>query len=222
MARLPGKLRESPLWVRFAPFLIFVTLTSLQGRVGEESKYWIYVGKSVLGAIMLWLVWPSVKELRWTFSIEAVIVGVLVIVVWIGIDPYYPKLLHADKPWNPHAQFGERTGLAWFFVVARILGSTLVVPGMEEMFYRSFLYRYIIQPEFEKVPLTRFHRVSFLVTSTMFGFVHREWLAGILCGCAYQWLVLRKGHLGDAMTAHAISNLLLGLWIVYKGAWQFW
>ncbi len=222
MAGLIGKLRESPLWVRVAPFLIFVTLTSLQGKFGEESKYWIYIGKSILGALMLWLIWPSVKELRWTFSIEAVVVGVLVIVVWIGIDQYYPKLLHPDKPWNPHAQFGEGTGLAWFFVVGRILGSTLVVPGMEEMFYRSFLYRYIIQPEFEKVPLTRFHRVSFFVTSTMFGFVHREWLAGIFCGCAYQWLVLRKGHLGDAMTAHAISNLLLGLWIVYKGAWQFW
>jgi CAAX prenyl protease-like protein len=140
MSGVLSKLRESPMWCRVAPFLIFVTLTSLQGRFGEESKYWIYIGKSILGAIMLWLIWPSVKELRWTFSLEAVVVGVLVIVVWIGIDPYYPKLMHPDKPWNPPAQFGEGSPLAWFFVVGRILGSTLVVPGMEEMFYRSFLY----------------------------------------------------------------------------------
>ena len=58
--------------------------------------------------------------------------------------------------------------------------------------------------------------------SIIFGVVHREWLAGILCGAAYQWLVLRRGHLGDAMTAHAISNLLLGIWVAYKGAWHFW
>jgi membrane protease YdiL (CAAX protease family) len=43
-----------------------------------------------------------------------------------------------------------------------------------------------------------------------------------LCGAAYQWLVLRKGRLGDAMTAHAITNFLLGAWIVWRGAWQFW
>ena len=96
------------------------------------------------------------------------------------------------------------------------------MPPIEEMFYRSFLYRYIIKPEFEKVSLQTRHWGAFIITSVLFGFVHREWLAGILCGAAYQWLVLRRGHLGDAMTAHAISNLLLGLWVAYQGAWKFW
>jgi CAAX prenyl protease-like protein len=59
-------------------------------------------------------------------------------------------------------------------------------------------------------------------TVAVFGFSHNEWLAGILCGAAFQWLVLRKNRLGDAMTAHAITNLLLGGWIVWKGAWHFW
>jgi CAAX prenyl protease-like protein len=222
MGGLLKRLRDSPLWCRVAPFLIFVSLTTMQGLFGEEWKYWIYTGKSVVGAVLLSLVWPNVKELRWTISLEAVVVGVLVIVVWVGIDPFYPKLLHPDKPWNPNAQFGEGSGVAWFLMIGRILGSSLVVPGMEEMFYRSFLYRYIIRPDFEDVSLTRFHATSFVVTSTLFGFAHREWLAGIFCGLAYQWLVLRKGHLGDAMTAHAISNLLLGIWVMYKGAWLFW
>src|SRR5436190_21092084 len=157
MGGLLSRLRASPLWCRIGPFLIFATLTSVQGTFGEESKYWMYVGKSVLGAVMLWLIWPSVKELRWTVSPEAVVVGVLVIVVWVGIDPYYPKLLHPERPWNPHAQFGAGTPLAWFFATARIVGSSLVVPGMEEMFYRSFLYRYVIRSDFENVPLTQFH-----------------------------------------------------------------
>lgn len=216
------KVRQSPYWLRVAPFLIFVLLTSAQGLFGEAGKYWIYTGKSILGAVMLCWLWRKVTELRWTISIEAVVVGVLVIVVWIALDPFYPKFVNPGKPWNPHQQFGEGSALAWFFVVARILGSSLVVPGIEEMFYRSFLYRYVVNQDFDKVSPRTFHLTSFLVTSTIFGFVHREWLAGILCGMAYQWLVLRKGHLGDAMTAHLISNLLLGLWIVYKGAWQFW
>ena len=97
-----------------------------------------------------------------------------------------------------------------------------MVPPLEEVFYRSFLYRYIAQKDFLSVPLNRFLPVTFLVTAGMFGFAHNEWLAGILCGAAYQWLVLRKNRLGDAMTAHAITNFLLGIWIVWRGAWQFW
>jgi uncharacterized protein len=79
-----------------------------------------------------------------------------------------------------------------------------------------------VQKDFEQVALKTFHLGAFVITSVLFGLIHREWLAGILCGMAYQWLVLRKGHLGDAMTAHAISNFLLGAWVVYKGAWEFW
>ena len=64
---------------------------------------------------------------------------------------------------------------------------------------------------------------SFVVTSAIFGLMHPDrWLAGILCGLAYQWLVIRKNRLGDAMTAHALTNLLLGLWVIWKGAWSFW
>jgi CAAX prenyl protease-like protein len=102
------------------------------------------------------------------------------------------------------------------------LGSTLIVPMLEEVFYRSFLYRYLVKGDFLSVPLGFFGWMPFLVTSIVFGFSHYEWLAGILCGMAYQGLVCWKGRLGDAMTAHALTNLLLGLWVVWKGAWHFW
>jgi CAAX prenyl protease-like protein len=64
--------------------------------------------------------------------------------------------------------------------------------------------------------------VPFLVTALAFGFSHNEWLAGIVCAMVYQGLVIRKNRLGDAMTAHAITNFLLGVWVVWKGAWNFW
>ena len=216
------KLRGNPMAARVAPFVIFAALTALQGQFGEASKYWIYLGKTLVGVWLLWAIWPVIPEMRWKISWEAVVVGILVFVMWVGIDPFYPKLINADKPWNPHLQFGEGTALAWTVIIGRILGSTLVVPPLEEMFYRSFVYRYIIKADFDQVPLTKFHAPAFFITSIVFGFVHREWLAGILCGMAYQWLVLRKGRLGEAMTAHAITNLLLGIYVAYQGAWHFW
>ena len=97
-----------------------------------------------------------------------------------------------------------------------------MVPPLEEIFYRSFLYRYIAKPDFQSVPLGQFSWTPFLATSVVFGLAHQEWLAGILCGFAYQSLVCRKKRLGDAISAHAVTNFLLGVWIVWKGAWHFW
>ena len=112
--------------------------------------------------------------------------------------------------------------LAWFFITVRILGSALVVPPIEEIFYRSFLYRYIGQSDFQSIPLNHFNWRALAAVSIFFGFSHREWLAGMLCGLAYQWLVVRKNRLGDAMTAHAITNFLLGVWVLWNSAWKFW
>jgi uncharacterized protein len=220
MDSIIGKLRSTPTIARVAPFLIFAAVTSAQGLFGDEAKYWFYVVRSIVGAWLIWAVWPVVKEMRWTISVQAVLVGIGIFVVWVWLDPFYPKFMNPGKPWNPHLHFSA--GMAWFFIIVRIVGSTFVVPPIEEIFYRSFLYRYVMKPDFERLSLSQMYGMSFVITSVLFGVVHNEWLAGIVCGMAYQWLVLRKGHLGDAVTAHAITNFLLGVYVAYKGAWQFW
>ncbi len=232
---LPAKLRaylaDSPLAVRIAPFVVFLLLTSAQGKFGAESAYWFYFAKTLIGAWMVVAVWPLIKELRWAISWEAVLVGIGVFVMWVGLEGRYPgldQLLGGGdaespaEPWNPHLVFGEGALLAWFFIVVRTLGSSLVVPPLEEVVFRSTLYRYVVDPDFEKVPLGRFHWGALLITSLIFAVEHNQWISGFLCGLAYQWLVIRKGRLGDAITAHAITNFLLALWVVGRGAWQFW
>jgi CAAX prenyl protease-like protein len=222
MSFLRQQLELSPVRARVVPFAIFLALTFCQGQFGESSRYWFYLVKTVVGVWLIWEMWPLVTEMRWALSWEAVVVGVGVCAIWVGINDFYPKIGHADAPWNPRAQFPENTALAWLFVSVRCLGSTFVVPPLEEAFYRSFLYRYFVKTDFPSMPLRQFHGLSFVVTAIIFGFSHYEWLAGILCGLAYQWLVIRKNRLGDAMTAHAITNFLLAVWIVWRGAWQFW
>jgi CAAX prenyl protease-like protein len=162
----------------------------------------------------------------------------------VGLDGWYPSVESALKgllspilrplgfaawcsapptpvvPWNPHAHFSAP--LAWGFALVRLVGSTIVVPPLEEVFYRSFLYRYITRTDFQAMPMSCFSWTPFLVTAAVFGFAHYEWLPGILCGMVFQGLVLRHSRLGDAMTAHAITNFLLGLWVIWMGAWHFW
>ena len=228
-------LSQSPTVARVAPFVAFVLLTAAQGKFGAASAYWFYLAKTLVGAWLIFEVRPFVPEMRWAFSWEAVAVGVGVLAMWIGLDPYYPMtndlcakigLGSAAKPVlensNPNLVFGAQSPLALFFLTVHIVGMTLVVPPLEEVFYRSFLYRFIARPDFLSVPPNQFLPLPFFVTALIFGFEHNQWLAGILCGMAYQWLVLRKNRLGDAITAHAITNFLLGVYVVWKGAWNFW
>jgi CAAX prenyl protease-like protein len=221
--RFSGKyFAASPIVPRAAPFLIFLALTVCQGEFGAASAYWFYFAKTIVGAWLIWEMRPFVSEMRWAFSWKAVVVGIGIFVIWVGLDPSYPHLMKSGATGNPNEQFGENSALARFFIAIHILGMTFVVPPLEEVFYRSFLYRYIANQNFLSVPINRFLPWPFLATTIVFGFSHNEWLAGILCGAAYQWLVLRKNRLGDVMTAHAITNFLLGVWIVWKHAWHFW
>ncbi len=215
-------LSVSPAAARVVPFVVFLMLTFCQGKFGAASAYWFYLAKTLAGAWLIWEMRPFVVEMRWAASWEAVAVGGGIFAVWVGLDPFYPKLFTGGATGNPGDQFGEGSALTWFFIAVHVLGMTLVVPPLEEVFYRSFLYRYIAKTDFQSVPLSQFSPLPFFATAAVFGFSHNEWLAGIFCGAAYQWLVLRKNRLGDAMTAHAITNFLLGVWIVWKHAWQFW
>ena len=222
MRLLAKKLSGSPAAARVAPFVIFLALTACQGKLGEASAYWFYFAKTLVGAWLIWEMRPLVAEMRWAISWEAVIVGIGIFAIWVGLNPYYPKFSSTGATGNPGEIFGRNSPLAWFFIGVHILGMTFVVPPLEEVFYRSFLHRYLASQNFLSVPLNKFLPFPFFATALVFGFSHNEWLAGILCGAAFQWLVLRKNRLGDAMTAHAITNFLLGLWIVWRGAWNFW
>jgi CAAX prenyl protease-like protein len=214
--------KSSPTAARIVPFAVFALLTIFQGTFGEQAQYWIYAAKTVVGAWLLWSVRREVREMRWAFSWEAVVVGVVVFATWVGLDGLYPLLSGRAATFHPAHAFGSRSAGAWFFVAVRIFGSSIVVPPLEEVFYRSFMYRYIIQTDFLSVPLGRFNGKAFLIAGAIFGLGHFEWLPGILCAFAYQGLVIRKDRLGDAMSAHAITNFLLGIWVVTRGAWQFW
>jgi len=220
--RILTKTFANPVYARALPFLIFVVLTACQGRFGAASAYWFYLAKTLVGAWLIFEMRPLVSEMRWAISWEAIAVGVLIFAVWVGFEGHYPKIFKSPSTGNPATVFATGSALPWFFNAVHIVGMTLVVPPLEEVFYRSFIYRYIASPNFLAVPLNRFQPLPFCATALVFGFSHNEWLPGILCGAAYQWLVIHKNRLGDAMAAHAITNFLLGIYIVWHGQWQLW
>jgi CAAX prenyl protease-like protein len=106
--------------------------------------------------------------------------------------------------------------------IFRIAGAVLVVPVMEELFWRSFLIRYIIDKNFDTVQLGTFTWGSFLITVILFGLEHNYMYAGIMAGGIYNLLLYRTRSLAQCILAHAVTNLALAVYVVTTGKWQFW
>src|ERR1700744_3463342 len=117
----------SPSGARAVPFILFVALTFCQGQFGAASAYWFYFAKTLVGVWLICEMRPFVTEMRWAFSWEAVVVGVAVFAVWVGINGEWTTqntlwvklgLSHpSNKPafvWNPNEQFGSGSALGWF------------------------------------------------------------------------------------------------------------
>jgi CAAX prenyl protease-like protein len=225
---------------RALPFALFLLIGSFQGKGFFGSEYWMYAAKTIGVGLLLWSIRAWLPEMKWSFRIEGVVVGLVIAGLWIGLDGKIPSLDELwgmgrklitgkapeppkpDVPWNPLEFYKDAPLLGWTFLMIRVLGRSLVVPPLEEVFYRSFLYRYFANPKFAELPLNTWHLVSFLSTSAVFGLSHPgQWVQAILCGLAFQALVVRFGRIGDAMLAHATTNLVISIYAIATRQWQF-
>src|SRR5207247_2347787 len=143
---------------------------------GETGLYWIYLLKTVLIGAILWSSRSLIPEMRWKLTWEGLLVGAAVFVLWIklgdavhaaGLGSFGEWRISA-KPWNPVAHYGSSSPMAALFLTVRVMGSVLLVPPMEEVFYRSFIYRYLVRPDFQSVSLGHFAWMPFLGTLLLF------------------------------------------------------
>jgi uncharacterized protein len=152
-------------------------------------------------------------------TLAAGAVGLLVFVLWIRMD-WTLGAAGVPQGFNPALMPGQNVQFAMTFF--RIAGATLVVPLMEELFWRSFLIRYIIDKNFDTIPVGAFTWASFLITIVLFGLEHNYILAGIMAGIIYNLLLYRSRSLAQCVLAHAVTNLALAVYVVTTGKWQFW
>jgi len=149
----------------------------------------------------------------------SLLLGVGVFVLWINLDGGWITLGELKTSFVPLSKDGN---FDWPLIAVRIFGAAAVVPIMEELFWRSFIQRWIGQKDFLLLSPSAISLRALLVTSVVFGFEHNQWLAGTIAGLAYGYLYLRCGSLWPPILAHGLTNFLLGVWVVNTGQWQFW
>lgn len=200
------------------PFVLFAVCI-YTAPLFFASQFLVYPVKTILVAASLIYFWNAYKqEIRFTFSWLAVISGVVVFFVWVLPEGLYPQIGHSE--FNPYEQ---ASGYGVYFLIAfRLVGASLIVPIMEELFWRSFALRFAIRSDFKSVPLGHFSWFSFILISLLFGFEHHRWLVGIFAGMVYAGVLYRRRNLFDPILSHAITNFLLGLYVLSTHQWSFW
>lgn len=227
------KSSASARYLPFAIFMVFIGLAeglrSLAGEGGftltETSLYYLYPVKILIVAYLLYRYRSMYSEilLRDLVNLPQMLAacgtGLLVFVLWINMD--WPLMASGNyQGFNPTLLPGNELQL--IMTLFRVSGAVLVVPLMEELFWRSFLIRYIIDHDFEMVPIGTFTWVSFIITVVMFGLEHHFVLAGMAAGIVYNLFLYRTKSLALCVVAHAITNLALAVYIIFTGKWYFW
>ncbi|GGX82176.1 CAAX prenyl protease-related protein [Massilia dura] len=209
----------------FAIYMAFIAIADLLARLGltTDDLRWLYPVKIAAVVAVLWIYRRHYAELawqpvRWTALAAAVAVGVLVLVLWVNLDAAWMQM-GVSAGFNPTAADGR---IDWLLVTLRIAGAALVVPVMEELFWRSFLMRWIERNDFLNVIPAAVGLKACIVSVILFGVEHNLWLAGIVAGIAYSLLYMRTGNLWTAVLAHAVTNGLLGVWVVATANWTYW
>jgi hypothetical protein len=216
-----------PVLARVAPFAVYMAFLAVEDVarqwLGDAlDPRWLYPVKIVAVILTLLYFRRDYTELTlkadsraWTWGVP---VGLLVFVLWINLDWGWLNL--GDGPgYDPRTADG---GMDWTLVAMRIFGAALVVPVMEELFWRSFLMRWIDHHDFRDWEPARVGLRAILISSALFAVEHTLWFAGLLAGLAYAWLYRASGNLWTPIVSHATTNLALGLYVLYSGEWRFW
>lgn len=209
------------------PFAVFVILMTLERWLGWSPQLG-YPLRSAAALGVWWWFSRRLLPLRPQKPLGGLLLGAAVFLVWIGPDIAWPgyrshwlfsnALNGSAQPATPEALRSDT-----LFLLVRAGGSVLVVPLIEELFWRAWLMRWLTGKAVEETQLGVYVPRAFWLTALLFGLEHGpHWDVGIAAGAAYGWWMVRTRSLGDCVLAHAVTNACLAAYVVGTGAWSYW
>ena len=209
------------------PFIVFIAFLAGHQYL-PVSAVLEYPLRVIVMAAVLWFFSRDVIDLRVRNWAGTMGIGVGVFVVWIAPDllwPHYREsvLFQNSITGKVASSVPEELRSSWIVLLFRTLRAAIIVPIVEELFWRGWLMRWIANPRFEKVPLGTYTANAFWITAILFASEHGPyWEVGLIASIAYNWWMIRTKSLGDCILAHAITNALLSAYVIVYGQWQYW
>jgi CAAX prenyl protease-like protein len=208
------------------PFLAFVGIMAVE-RVIPLPPQWLYpVRFLIVAAVIAALSWPHLT-FRPAMPVASIAIGLVVFVIWVAPDVLFGYRHHwlfensitgsATSSLAPHLK--KNLG----FILLRFSGAAFLVPVLEELFWRGWMMRWLIDVNFLKVPLGKYAPFSFWIVALLFASEHGPyWEVGFLAGVIYNWWVIRTRNLADCILAHAVTNAALSTYVLFTDQWQYW
>lgn len=223
----PDRRKLAAFALPMALFLALLAVAGILPKVGgsfwlASPEYWVYPTQTVIcGGLLLWF--RREYELRAPSRVLFTLgIGLLVFLLWIAPQQFFgfaPRRTGFDP-----GVFAAQPAAYWTTVVFRFVRLVVVVPLVEEIFWRGFLLRYLINERFYRVEFGTFSWLSFAIVTAAFAFSHSpaDWIAALITGALYNFVAYRTRSLSSCILAHAVTNLALGVWIMSTRQWGFW
>lgn len=188
---------------------------------------WSYALRLMVVTALLTLFSLPYLSFRPTAPAASIAIGVAVFLIWIG-----PDLLFGYRHSWPFENFlmgtavtaippQLRTNVLFLFV--RVLGTSILVPVVEELFWRGWLMRWLIDQNFLTVRIGTYAPSAFWIVALLFASEHGSfWEVGLAAGVIYNWWLIRTKNLADSILAHLVTNAILAAYVIAAGQWQYW
>jgi hypothetical protein len=204
----------------FGIFLCFLALESL-----APVPQWL---KFAAPVVAIAIVSREALASRFVSPFASIALGVAVCVLWVGPDILFPGyhqgwLFSNSLLGHPASTATAAQKSDTIFIVFRILASVIAVPILEELFWRGWLMRWLINRDFKIVPLGTYDTQAFWIVAVLFASEHGPfWDVGLLTGVIYNWWMLRTRSIWDCILMHAVTNACLAWYVLYYDQWMYW
>ena len=219
---------KKPDWLPYiAPMALFLVLTALESYLPLALYPFAYSVKALLVLIALLYFhreWRSELHGDGKAVALGVVAGLLGLGLWLGLDALQPGGWSLGKraAYNPFEEIAN-PALRYGFLTVRFIGLALLVPVMEEVFWRSFLLRCVTdQDKWKSLPLGQFSLAAFGIVAGLFALAHPEWLAAMGYAALMAGLLRHTKSLLACIVAHGVTNAALGIFVLLTGNWRYW
>jgi CAAX protease family protein len=217
-------LRRHPAIPWILPFVIFIGLLAIQQAVAVPA--WLRFTLSMAAILAV-----SRVPLRGRPSkpLLSILIGIAVFVIWVAPDVIAPNWHHFilfdnSVMGHPAGNTPPASKSDPVFLFFRIAISVIAVPILEELFWRGWLMRWLVDAQnFERVPLGAYSPPAFWIVALLFASEHGPfWDVGLVAGIVYNWWMIRTRNIWDCIIAHAVTNGILAAYVIGAGQWQYW
>lgn len=245
------RLRESATAAHVLPLAVFMLLTALAGTLRIENselpwyqrspEHWLYPVQTVLVGGLLLFFRGHYRLGPWRGLGLAGVLGLVGILLWIAPAFLHQQLLAAGvavPEWAAWFGFEERMdgfdpgvlspwpGWQAASIGMRLLRMVVLVPLVEEFFWRGFLMRYVGagDRDWKTVPFGQHSWPVYGIVTVMVMLAHHpvDYLGAFIWGSLVYFVAVRTRSLAACVVMHAVGNLALGLYVLQTRQWGFW